>query len=76
MKRRIWQKNKNYQKEKEHLAEVLEAWMISQDDFLVHHKMPLLKPTLHPLDRNSKWNKVPSNLKGKLTADDYIKLHY
>ncbi len=69
-------KNKNYQKEKEHLAEVLEAWMISQDDFLVHHKMPLLKPTLHPLDRNSKWNKVPSNLKGKLTADDYIKLHY
>lgn len=69
-------KNEKYTKEKERLANVLEAWMVSQDDFLVTHKMPLLKATLHPLDKQSKWNKVPSNLTGKLSDKDYIKVHY
>ena len=40
-------------------------WMISQDDILITNKMPLIKPTLHPLDRNSKWNKVFLELEKK-----------
>jgi len=28
------------------------------------------------LDKNSKWNRVPQNLTGKLKNEDYIKLHY
>jgi hypothetical protein len=50
--------------------------MISQNDILITHKMPLIKPTLHPLDRNSKWNKVNVDLENKLNENDYIKLHY
>ena len=50
--------------------------MVSQNDFLITHKMPLLKPTLHPLDKNTKWTKVPQNLQGKLQDKDFIKLHY
>jgi uncharacterized sulfatase len=69
-------KNPEYLSVKEKLSAVLENWMGKQNDFLLTHKMPLLKPTLHPLDRNSKWNKVPSSLEGKLTEGDYLKLHY
>lgn len=68
--------NANYQKQKEILSKALKNWMITQNDFLITHKMPLLKPTLHPLDKNSKWTKVPANLEGKLTEADYLKLHY
>ena len=50
--------------------------MVSQDDFLISNHMPLIKPTLHPLDRNSKWNKVSEeNLKG-LKSNDYMNSHY
>ena len=45
--------------------------MISQDDILITNKMPLIKPTLHPLDRNSKWNKVSLELENKLNENDY-----
>lgn len=58
------------------LASALQNWMIEQNDILMQQKMPLLKPTLHPLDRNSKWNKIPENLLGMLEESDYIPTHY
>ena len=61
---------------KNRLSAALENWMVTQNDFLIHEKMPLIKPTLHPLDRNSKWNKVDSNLAGKLNESDYTSSHY
>ena len=61
---------------KQELSSALNTWMISQDDFLLTHKMPLIKPTLHPLDRVSKWNKVEEDLEGKLIESDYIPVHY
>ena len=54
----------------------LKDWMISQDDILINNKMPLIKPTLHPLDKSSRWNKVSSELENKLTQYDYVELHY
>jgi len=50
--------------------------MKSQEDFLLDNPISVLKPTLHPLDKNSKWNNVPDYLIGKLNDDDYVKLHY
>jgi uncharacterized sulfatase len=61
---------------KRELEFALKDWMISQDDILITYKMPLIKPTLHPLDKNSKWNKVSSELENKLNEYDYIELHY
>jgi uncharacterized sulfatase len=69
-------KNTKYQQQKKALSKTLATWMVSQNDFLITHKMPLLKPTLHPLDKNTKWTKVPQNLEGKLQDKDFIKLHY
>ena len=69
-------KNTKYQKQKAALSKTLTTWMVLQNDFLITHKMPLLKPTLHPLDKNTKWTKVPQNLRGKLQDKDFIKLHY
>ncbi|MDB9712813.1 sulfatase-like hydrolase/transferase [Flavobacteriaceae bacterium] len=69
-------KDKKYLDLKNKLEIVLENWMISQDDILITYKMPLIKPTLHPLDRNSKWNKVSFELENKLDENDYIQLHY
>ena len=66
----------NYIQVKNKLELALKKWMISQNDILITHKMPLIKPTLHPLDRNSKWNKVTVDLENKLNENDYIKLHY
>jgi len=65
-----------YQKQKEELSKELRKWMISQDDFLITDTMPLLKPTLHPLDSQSKWNSVSDKLEGKLKEEDYLKSHY
>jgi hypothetical protein len=50
--------------------------MNEQGDFLLTHKMPLIKPTLHPLDRNSKWNKVTSDMLGTIDETDYMAVHY
>jgi hypothetical protein len=58
------------------LSIALENWMKSQEDFLLKDPISILKPTLHPLDKNSKWNRVPQNLTGKLNNEDYIQLHY
>jgi uncharacterized sulfatase len=69
-------KNPIYLPEKEKLLKVLEEWMKSQNDFLLSYKMPLIKPTQNPLDKQSQWNKVLAELEGKLKPEDYIKLHY
>ena len=61
---------------KNRLSVALENWMITQDDFLLKQKMPLIKPTLHPLDRNSKWNNVSADLEHKLNESDYYLTHY
>jgi uncharacterized sulfatase len=58
------------------LSVALENWMKSQEDFLLENPISVLKPTLHPLDKNSKWNNVPDDLIGKLSDEDYVKLHY
>jgi N-sulfoglucosamine sulfohydrolase len=50
--------------------------MVSQDDFLISNKMPLINPTLHPSDRNSKWNKMPEENLKRLNLEDYLKSHY
>ena len=50
--------------------------MINQRDFVLDNPISIIKPTLHPLDKNSKWNKVSEDLLGKLNDDDYVKLHY
>lgn len=68
--------NKKYKNERLQLSNALVTWMTAQNDFLLMDTMPLLKPTLHPLDKNTKWTKVPNELEGKLTAKDYIKIHY
>jgi hypothetical protein len=36
----------------------------------------LLKPTLHPLDKVSQWNKVDEDLVNKLVSENYLQLHY
>ena len=69
-------KDNKYKKIRNRLSIALENWMKSQEDFLLEDPISILKPTLHPLDKNSKWNKVPQNLMGKLNNEDYIKLHY
>ena len=50
--------------------------MISQNDILIQHKMPIIKPTLHPLDRPSKWNNLKKESQFTLASADYIPSHY
>ena len=69
-------KDNKYKKIRNRLSIALENWMKTQEDFLLEDPISILKPTLHPLDKNSKWNRVPQNLTGKLNNEDYIKLHY
>jgi hypothetical protein len=61
---------------KNELINALNLWMIEQGDFLLMGKMPLIKPTLHPLDRVSKWNKVDGKYIDKLSKSDYTVKHY
>ena len=65
-----------YKKIRNRLSVALKNWMKSQEDFLLDNPISVLKPTLHPLDKNSKWNNVPDDLIGKLNDDDFVKLHY
>ena len=67
---------KNYSKQKKRLLKVLSKWMNDQNDFIINNPATLIKPTLHPLDKNSKWNTVPEKLVGKLKEEDYARLHY
>ena len=69
-------KDNKYKKIRNRLSIALENWMKAQEDFLLEDPISILKPTLHPLDKNSKWNRVPQNLTAKLKNEDYIKLHY
>tara|TARA_B100000287_G_scaffold30397_1_gene28562 strand:- start:718 stop:2118 length:1401 start_codon:yes stop_codon:yes gene_type:complete len=68
--------NPKYKKIRNRLSVALENWMKSQEDFLLDNPISVLKPTLHPLDKNSKWNNVPDDLIGKIIDEDYVKLHY
>ncbi len=68
--------NPKYKKIRNRLSVALENWMKSQEDFLLDNPISVLKPTLHPLDKNSKWNNVPDDLIGKINDEDYVKLHY
>ena len=61
---------------KQKLSDVLNDWMISQNDILVQYKMPIIKPTLHPLDRPSKWNNPKKEYQFTLFSNDYIISHY
>ena len=61
---------------KQKLSDVLNDWMISQNDILVQYKMPIIKPTLHPLDRPSKWNNPKKEYQFTLFSNDYISSHY
>ena len=61
---------------KQKLSAVLRDWMIDQNDILIQHKMPLIKPTLHPLDRSSKWNNPKKETEFTLSSTDYISSHY
>ena len=69
-------KVESFKKIKIKLEDKLHQWMIEQGDFLINHKMPLIKPTFHPLDRISKFNKIDSSLEGILQLEDYIPVHY
>ncbi|MFL2619839.1 MAG: sulfatase [Flavobacteriaceae bacterium] len=68
--------NNKYKNIRNRLSSALENWMINQEDFVLDNPISIIKPTLHPLDKNSKWNKVSEDLLGKLNDDDYVKLHY
>lgn len=58
------------------LAQLLE-WMRDQGDFISPGQpLPLLKPTLHPLDRTTRFKKVPQHLEGTLEDKDYMPCHY
>jgi uncharacterized sulfatase len=61
---------------KQKLSTVLNDWMNSQNDVLTQHKMPIIKPTLHPLDIPSKWNKPEKDSHFTLSSSDYIPTHY
>ena len=61
---------------KQKLSDILNDWMISQNDILVQYKMPIIKPTLHPLDRPSKWNNPKKEYQFTLFSNDYIPSHY
>lgn len=50
--------------------------MKSQNDFLITNKMPLLKPTLHPLDKDTQWTSVTKRLRNTIKDSDYLDLHY
>ena len=65
-----------YKNIRNRLSIALENWMLAQEDFILENPISVIKPTLHPLDKSSKWNTVPDDLLGKLKDDDYVKLHY
>ena len=69
-------KNFDYKDVKQKLSINLNKWMKRQEDFLLDNKMPLIKPTLHPLDKVSQWNEIDKSLANKLNESDYLKSHY
>ena len=68
--------NRKYKNQINKLKKQLKKWMTSQSDFLLKTEIPFLKPTLHPLDKESQWTKVPNHLRNKLMPNDYFNSHY
>ena len=67
----------DYESIKTQLYESLFEWMREQNDFLAEEgRMPLLKPTSHPLDEKSQWNNMPDSLENTLKEEYYMKTHY
>jgi uncharacterized sulfatase len=61
----------------ENLTTRLFDWMLDQGDFIeLGKQIPLLKPTLHPLDKSTRFKIVPAHLEGKLREGDYLPAHY
>lgn len=69
-------KNPDYDIQLESLRIELKRWMKSQNDFLITNKMPLIKPTLHPLDKDTQWTSVTKRLRNTIKGSDYLDLHY
>ena len=69
-------KKPDYKELKQKLTNSLKEWMKEQSDFLLDNNMPLIKPTLHPLDKVSQWNDIDKSLVDKLNESDYLKSHY
>ena len=69
-------KKPDYKELKHKLTNSLKEWMKEQSDFLLDNNMPLIKPTLHPLDKVSQWNDIDKSLVDKLNESDYLKSHY
>ena len=69
-------KKPDYKELKQKLTNNLKEWMKGQSDFLLYNNMPLIKPTLHPLDKVSQWNDIDKSLINKLNESDYLKSHY
>ena len=69
-------KKPDYKELKQKLTNSLKEWMKEQSDFLLDNNMPLIKPTLHPLDKVSQWNDIDKSLVNKLNESDYLKSHY
>ena len=69
-------KNPDYDIQLESLRIELKRWMKSQNDFLITNKMPLIKPTLHPLDKDTQWTSVTKRLRNTIKDSDYLDLHY
>ena len=68
---------KEYEAIKQELVDELLTWMKEQGDFLIEEGyMPLLKPSMWPLDKKSVHRKIPPELENTLTEDDYLILHY
>lgn len=61
---------------KNKLSKQLDLWMINQDDILLQSKMPILKANQHPLDKKTRWNKIPDHLVNTLNETDYLQNHY
>lgn len=69
--------NDDYESIKSQLHDSLFEWMAEQNDFLAEEgRMPLIKPTLHPLDEKSKWNNLPDSLENTLKEEYYFETHY
>ena len=70
--------NKKYFTLKKDLEKKLNNWMINQNDFLINHKMPLIKPSREAvtLDYKTSRNNIPDELVGILKESDYLKFHY
>ena len=70
--------NKKYFSLKNDLEKKLNNWMINQNDFLINHKMPLIKPSREAvtLDYKTSRNNIPDELVGILKESDYLKFHY